>query len=60
VTRDEEARYHMRACPSHEMIVGTDDDWHCLTCESQEEWQGLADSDHTDRGAYPVADTDHV
>jgi len=33
---DEEVRIHMRRCPDHEVIVGTDDQWHCLTCESEE------------------------
>lgn len=55
MNEDEQARHHMKACPDHEVIVGTDDRWHCLTCESSEQWQGLADGDNTDRDEYPHA-----
>lgn len=30
---DLKARTHMRLAPDHEVIVGTDDMWHCVTCE---------------------------
>lgn len=36
MTEDADARAHMRLCPDHEVIVGTDDEWHCLTCEAEE------------------------
>jgi hypothetical protein len=33
---DEEARTHMRRCPDHEVVVKSDDEWHCLTCEDED------------------------
>jgi hypothetical protein len=33
---EEEIRYHMLQNPDHEVIVGEDDEWHCLTCEDEE------------------------
>lgn len=37
---DAEARQHMLACPDHDVTVGTDDEWHCLTCESGDDPAG--------------------
>jgi hypothetical protein len=37
MTPDEEIRFHMRACPDHEVTVGTDDAWHCITCEEDDD-----------------------
>jgi hypothetical protein len=34
---DAQAREHMRRVPGHELTVGSDDQWHCLTCEGEEE-----------------------
>lgn len=34
---DYSARQHMINSPDHEVIVGTDDRWHCLTCEADED-----------------------
>lgn len=45
MTPDEAARLHMRSCPDHEVIVDTDDQWHCLTCEGRDNepagWAGV-------------------
>lgn len=37
INRDEEVREHMRRCPDHEMTVESDEDWHCLTCEAEDD-----------------------
>lgn len=37
MTPDEEARAHMIRCPDHEVVVLDDDEWHCITCEEEEE-----------------------
>ncbi|XTZ13899.1 hypothetical protein ACQSSU_20595 [Micromonospora echinospora] len=36
MTDDEVARRHMQRNPDYEVIVGTDDRWHCITCEQEE------------------------
>jgi hypothetical protein len=34
---DAEARAHMERCPGHKVYVGTDDEWHCATCEDEDD-----------------------
>lgn len=34
-------RLHMAGHPDHELVVGEDDEWRCLTCEAE----GEADED---------------
>jgi len=34
---DAEARQHMLWAPDHELTIGLDDEWHCLTCEQAED-----------------------
>lgn len=36
VTREDEVRRHMERRPDHEVVVDEDDQWQCLTCESDE------------------------
>jgi hypothetical protein len=37
MSAEDEAREHMQRAPNHDVTVGADDRWHCLTCEAGED-----------------------